>query len=665
MPTIIDELIVTLGLDGTNFRNESEKTAVAISKTGRAAQKEGKELEDNLRKSQDATQKRMKQGEEVGRQTSQQFNKFRIEIAALFTTLATGFGLQQFIKGMTDSSAATGRLAANIGISTKDLSIWQEAAKRTGGSAEGLGSSLLGLAQEHEKLALVGNSEMLPFLRELRVQWSDTTGAMRPMNDILFDLNAAVQGMDKRHANALLAGLGFDQGTINLLESSKEELTKYLAEAERLGVVSDKDAKASITYQNAILDLKQAFSSLGRTILTDALPQITAFIKTLTEWAADPANAEFIKKEAMEDLKVFGSAVLAIVDTIKEWKTVAEALALYIGGRWLLAMTIGLGPVGLAIAGIAAGFLAIRNTMQNLDPTNYSADSPLWNGISKEQQLQYPQSPESRRAAGREGDNLYPFQWWNPGSWGNRPSGTGGASDEKKEKYRDRLQQDLGISREAASGIIGNINYESGMEGINEKNPLVPGSRGGFGWAQWTGERRDQFESYSKEHGLDVKSDDANYGFLIQELRSKYPDVLAQLKKGGITAAQAADIVARGYEKPANDASFAGRATTAENVAKLGTKDYVQPQMTPSAGMKADEYYKSMTRYLDEFSKQRASDRIQQDNRAPASAPGHVETNINGPITVQGAADADGIAKNIGASLKKYAYVPQANTGLV
>lgn len=670
MPTIIDELIVTLGLDGTKFRTEAEKTQAVMSKVGRQAKKEGGELEDNLRKSQDATQKRLKQGEEVGRQTSQQFNKFRVEVAALFTTLATGFGLQQFMRGITETSAATGRLAANIGISTKDLSIWQEAAKRTGGSAEGLGNSLLTLTQEHEKLALTGNSALLPYLRELRVQWSDAAGAMRPMKDILFDLNAAVQGMDKRHANALLAGLGFDQGTINLLESSREELTKYLAEAERLGVISEADAKAGIAYQNALKDLEQAFTSLGRTILTDTLPQITTFIKTITDWVADPVNKEFISKEAVSDLKIFGTEILNVVGFIKEWHSVAEALALYIGGRWLLAMTVGLGPVGLAVAAIAAGFLAIQSMMKDLDPASYSADSPLWSSIPKEQQLKYPNSPESRRAAGTEGENPNPFHWWNPGSWGSRSSGTGGASEDKKLIYREKLQKDLGISREAAAGVIGNINYESGMEGINEKNPLIPGSRGGFGWAQWTGDRRDQFEGYSKSHGLDPKSDEANYGFLVEELRSKYPDVLAQLKKGGITAAEAAEIVAHGYEKPANDSSFGGRAATAENVAKLGSKDY-RPEMTPSAGLKASapavqEYYDSMKRYLDEMSKQKADDRVPSGGSSSDAKVSSVETNINGPITIHTAAtNSDGIARSIGDSLKRYSYVPQANTGLV
>lgn len=670
MPTIIDELVVTLGLEGSKFQGEAQKTGEDVKRVSALAVKESKLMEEALQKHQRETGKRLKQGEEVGRQTSQQFNKFRGEVTALFATLATGFGIQQFIRGMTTANAETGRLAKNIGISTGQLGIWQEAAKRTGGSADATGGSLLGLVNQFQQFSLTGESSVLPYLRALRVNWSDTEGRMRPMKDILLDLNAAVQGMDKPRANALLAGLGFDQGTINLLESSREELTKYLSEAERLGVANEKDAQASIAYQQKIKDLEQAFNTLGRTILTEVLPDVTKFIDTITEWASNPANAHLITETAITELKEFGGFVNDTVGYVKEWHTVLEVLAAYIGGRWLLAMTVGLGPVGIAIGAIAAGLLLIKNAMQDLQPENYAADSPLWRGIPKEEQLKYPQSPESRRAAGAEGENPNPFHWWNPGSWANRPSGQGGASDDRKATVRDRLSQDLGISREASSGLVSNINYESGIAGINEKNPLIPGSRGGFGWAQWTGPRRVALEDYARQHRLDVASDEANYGFLVEELRTKYPSVLAQLRRGGISASEAANIVARGYIVPPEQ-TIPGHVSGAEGISKIGTPGYTPPGMTPSKGLREvlpDTIDPSLKGWI-MGSAQRDSavnDNSRTNNTNNANRASSIETNINGPITIQtSATDADGIARSIGSSLKKYSYASQANTGLV
>ncbi|QFY77526.1 hypothetical protein DUD43_07405 [Alcaligenes faecalis] len=82
-----------------------------------------------------------------------------------------------------------------------------------------------------------------------------------------------------------------------------------------------------------------------------------------------------------------------------------------------------------------------------------------------------------------------------------------------------RLSSDLNLSPEQAAGIVGQLGYESdGLQAINERKPVVPGSRGGFGWAQWTGPRRKQFEAWAQENKTDVTDPEANYQFLIHEL---------------------------------------------------------------------------------------------------------------------------------------------------
>ena len=116
------------------------------------------------------------------------------------------------------------------------------------------------------------------------------------------------------------------------------------------------------------------------------------------------------------------------------------------------------------------------------------------------------------------------------------------------------LARDLDLPTASAAGITGNLQAESGLKAINEKNPTVAGSRGGFGWAQWTGPRRREFEAYAKENNLDPKSDEANYGFLVHELHGKkFAGMLKQLRelKGPNAARDAAALVERVYENPA------------------------------------------------------------------------------------------------------------------
>ena len=116
---------------------------------------------------------------------------------------------------------------------------------------------------------------------------------------------------------------------------------------------------------------------------------------------------------------------------------------------------------------------------------------------------------------------------------------------------RDALVRDLGISRVAAAAFAGNLHIETGgFNHMQELAPVVPGSRGGYGWSQWTGPRRRQFEAWVAERGLDINSDEANYGFLVHELtKTGEGKVLKQLQN--VTdPKEAALIVSRVFLRP-------------------------------------------------------------------------------------------------------------------
>jgi len=71
-----------------------------------------------------------------------------------------------------------------------------------------------------------------------------------------------------------------------------------------------------------------------------------------------------------------------------------------------------------------------------------------------------------------------------------------------------------------AAAIVGNCGHESaGLTILQEIKPTVPGSKGGYGWPQWTGPRRRAYEAYCKRNNLDPASDQANYAYLFIELK--------------------------------------------------------------------------------------------------------------------------------------------------
>lgn len=82
------------------------------------------------------------------------------------------------------------------------------------------------------------------------------------------------------------------------------------------------------------------------------------------------------------------------------------------------------------------------------------------------------------------------------------------------------LMRDFKIALDDSAAILGNLGHESGgFASLQETHPTVPGSRGGFGWAQWTGQPRRSFEAYTKRNGLDPASDKANDGWLFSAER--------------------------------------------------------------------------------------------------------------------------------------------------
>src|SRR5690606_33272658 len=81
-----------------------------------------------------------------------------------------------------------------------------------------------------------------------------------------------------------------------------------------------------------------------------------------------------------------------------------------------------------------------------------------------------------------------------------------------------------------AAAVFGNAGHESGgYQSLQEKKPIVPGSRGGYGIMQWTGPRRREFEAYCKRNGLNPSDMDANYAFLFVELKGWEGRVLPKL----------------------------------------------------------------------------------------------------------------------------------------
>lgn len=106
-----------------------------------------------------------------------------------------------------------------------------------------------------------------------------------------------------------------------------------------------------------------------------------------------------------------------------------------------------------------------------------------------------------------------------------------GAFETITPRLAARLVEDFGLTRLDCAALIGNLGHEcEGFTTLQERKPVVKGSRGGYGWAQWTGPRRLQYEAWCARKGWTGDEFEANYSFLYRELTSTEKLALPRLK---------------------------------------------------------------------------------------------------------------------------------------
>lgn len=124
----------------------------------------------------------------------------------------------------------------------------------------------------------------------------------------------------------------------------------------------------------------------------------------------------------------------------------------------------------------------------------------------------------------------------------------------KVATFGPRFAADLGLELHQVAGMFGNFGVETGgFKHDQELRPMVPGSKGGRGWAQWTGYgksgRRGPFEAWCKANGLKPATDEASYGYVVHELRGSEVGALTALRRC-TTVDGATESFMRRYERP-------------------------------------------------------------------------------------------------------------------
>jgi hypothetical protein len=494
----------------------------------------------------------------------------------------------------------------------------QNATRLAGGNAEDMTAGMKALhdAMADWNLGHGNASETAQVMNLLGISMKDANGNLRDTAVVTREVIAAIAAMPNpanraRIANILLGGSG--DKLVETFRQTHRSFSDWFTDAGRYKALTEEQIAANQRFTEAQGRLGVAFDTLGQqitAILTrdfgPLLDRFAQFVERNTPAilkAIDDLSARFaawlggIKWEDIETgLKAVGDNLTTIGHAVEFLVGMQLGLWFVKAAAGVAQLTAAFGSMGGAVPGIAgavggAGLLGVLGGVAALLAGTYLllqkglpallGDRP--GGLARPND----QTPNTTRPGNQSG--VGPHHGLEP----SRPGGTGhgggprfvpaalslpATSVSRGAAVTDRLAADLNLTREQAAGITGNLQAESGVQAVQEKRPIS--GRGGFGWAQWTGPRRVAFEQYAKDNNLDPKSDAANYGFLLHELKGReYAGLIKQLGelKGPNAARDSAALFERLFERPAvSNAGVRGKYA----------EQFLRQPVTPGAGYK-------------------------------------------------------------------------------
>jgi hypothetical protein len=278
MPTVIDSLVVELGLDPSKFTAGQREAARAADATVQAALAGGREVEAQ------------------GRRTNDLLLSFRREAITTLGVLFGGRGIKEFVDYITTFDASVGRIGRTLGTSGGEVATWAAAFRQIGGTTESAVGALQGLSGEMNRFQLTGQSAMLPVLSRLGVSLYDQNRNLKTSGELWLDLASAVEGMDPRQATAFLSMIpGANQDMINLALMGRRAMETMLA-ANRASAPTPEQIKQAQEYQKSLANINTSADNLGRTLVNWLAPALVTVMDKMNDlvkiWNTSPDSPQ-------------------------------------------------------------------------------------------------------------------------------------------------------------------------------------------------------------------------------------------------------------------------------------------------------------------------------------------------------------------------------------
>lgn len=403
--TVIDALLVTLGLDTSDFR------------------KGQKDVSDDLKKQREDAKKTAKEMAEQGKKAAAFFGSIKTELLALTGVAVTAGGLISFVKSTTSGLMELSIQAKSLGMTAKELDGVGKAAEAAGSSVEKISAALQGF-QNAKQLAKVGVYDTP--VQEAAIRLNSLTHDSFNIRDDSAQttfrkiLDSARKVTDPDIRRQILQLVGIDDAI-----NQRNQEGKFLPDVDRLtksSGISDESINGAKEFNSAWAELNQNLDTTKNQFYTFLIPYVRDFnvvLRDLSNWM----------KSHPEEMK---QKVDAFFGAIESGAKMADKAAQAVGG-WENAIKI---IIGASVGGKLLFFLAnLSKALLVLTgitlPGWLVAASAV--GVGAYQNISNAATKEDHT------DSLWESikQRWSAGGWYNNQQNMQAVSPEQRKKDQD------------------------------------------------------------------------------------------------------------------------------------------------------------------------------------------------------------------------------------
>ncbi|WP_177331972.1 lytic transglycosylase domain-containing protein [Klebsiella michiganensis] len=283
--TVIDALLVTLGLDTSQFRKGQQ------------------EVSDDLKKQREDAKNTAKEMAEQGKKAASFFSSIKTELLALTGVTVTAGGLMSFVKSTTSGLMELSIQAKSLGMTAKELDGVGKAAEAAGSSVEKISAALQGV-QNAKQLAKVGVYDTP--VREAAIRLNSLTHDSFNIRDDSAQttfrkiLDSARKVTDPDIRRQILQLVGIDDAI-----NQRNQEGQFLPDVDRLtksSGITDASTKGAKEFTAAWAELGQNLDTVKNQIYEGLIPTIRDLNGLLKEWSSGNVKSSSFFKELKRDI---------------------------------------------------------------------------------------------------------------------------------------------------------------------------------------------------------------------------------------------------------------------------------------------------------------------------------------------------------------------------